>query len=49
MERWGEVNHPLVKTVAGLAVPLFLVLNFPVALLAIMAGGCSTRSYIWEW
>jgi hypothetical protein len=38
MERWGEVNHPLVKAVAGLAVLLFLALNFPVALLAIMAG-----------
>jgi hypothetical protein len=39
MERWGEVNHPLVKAVAGLAVLLFLALNFPAALLAIMAGG----------
>ena len=39
MQRWGEVNHPLVKAVAGLAVPLFLALNFPAALLAIMAGG----------
>ena len=38
MERWGEVNHPLVKVAAGLAVPLFLALNFPAALLAFMAG-----------
>ena len=38
MERWGEVNHPLVKAVAGLAVLLFLALNFPAVFLAIMAG-----------
>ena len=38
MERWGEVNHPLVKAVAGSAVLLFLALNFPAVLLAIMAG-----------
>jgi hypothetical protein len=34
----GEVNHPLVKAVAGLAVLLFLALNFPAVFLAIMAG-----------
>ena len=39
MERRGEVKHPLVKAVAGSAVLLFLALNFPAALLAIMAGG----------
>jgi cell shape-determining protein MreC len=38
MERWGEVNHPLVKAVAGSAVLLFLALNFPAVFLAIMAG-----------
>jgi cell shape-determining protein MreC len=38
MERWGEVNHPLVKAVAGLAVLLFLALNFPAVFLVIMAG-----------
>jgi uncharacterized membrane protein YccC len=38
MERWGEVKHPLVKAVAGLAVLLFLALNFPAVFLAIMAG-----------
>ena len=38
MERWGEVNHPLVKAVAGLAVLLFLALNFPAVFLAIMVG-----------
>jgi hypothetical protein len=38
MERWGKVNHPLVKAVAGLAVLLFLALNFPAVFLAIMAG-----------
>ena len=38
MEWWGEVNHPLVKVVAGLAVLLFLALNFPAVFLAIMAG-----------
>ena len=39
MERWGEVNHPLVKAVAGSAVLLFLALNFPAVFLAIVAGG----------
>jgi hypothetical protein len=39
MERWGEVNHPLVKAVAGSAVLLFLALNFPAVFVAIMAGG----------
>ena len=38
MERWGEVNHPLVKAAAGLAVPLFLALNFPAAFLVIVVG-----------
>jgi hypothetical protein len=38
MERWGEVNHPLVKAVAGSAVLLFLALNFPAVFLAIMVG-----------
>jgi hypothetical protein len=38
MERWGEVNHPLVKAVAGISVPLFLALNFPSVFLAVMAG-----------
>jgi hypothetical protein len=38
MERWGEVNHPLVKAVAGFSVPLFLALNFPTAFLVILAG-----------
>jgi hypothetical protein len=38
MERWGGVNHPLVKAVAGSAVLLFLALNFPAVFLAIMAG-----------
>jgi hypothetical protein len=39
MVRWGEVNHPLVKAVAGSAVLLFLALNFPAVFVAIMAGG----------
>jgi hypothetical protein len=34
----GEVNHPLVKAVAGFSVPLFLALNFPTAFLVILAG-----------
>jgi hypothetical protein len=38
MERWGGVNHPLVKAVAGFSVPLFLALNFPTIFLAILAG-----------
>ena len=38
MERWGGVNHPLVKVVAGFSVPLFLALNFPTIFLAILAG-----------
>jgi cell shape-determining protein MreC len=38
MERWGEVKHPLVKAGAGLAVLLFLALNFPAVFLVIMAG-----------
>ena len=38
MERWGEVNHSLVKAVAGFSVPLFLALNFPTAFLVILAG-----------
>lgn len=38
MERWGEVNNPLVKAVAGFAVPLFLALNFPAAFLVFMGG-----------
>jgi predicted signal transduction protein with EAL and GGDEF domain len=38
MERWGGANHPLVKTVAGFSVPLFLALNFPTIFLAILAG-----------
>jgi hypothetical protein len=38
MERWGGVNHPLVKAVAGSAVLLFLALNFPAVFVAIMAG-----------
>lgn len=38
MERWGDVDNPLVKAVAGFAVPLFLVLNFPAMFLALMAS-----------
>jgi hypothetical protein len=38
MEWWSEVNHSLVKAVSGLAVSLFLALNFPAVFLAIMAG-----------
>ena len=38
MERWGELNDPLVKAVAGFAVPLFLALNFPVVFLTLIAG-----------
>jgi hypothetical protein len=38
MERWGVVNNPLVKAVAGFSVPLFLALNFPTVFLAILAG-----------
>lgn len=38
MERWGEVNNPLVKAVAGFAIPLFLALNFPAIFLTLIAG-----------
>jgi hypothetical protein len=38
MKRWGVVNHPFVKAVAGFSVPLFLALNFPAAFLVILAG-----------
>lgn len=38
MERWGEVDSPLVKAVAGFAVPLFLAVNFPAAFLALVGG-----------
>jgi hypothetical protein len=36
MERWGVVNHPLVKAVAGFSIPLFLALNFPTVFLIIL-------------
>ena len=38
MERWGEINHPLVKAVAGFSVPLFLALNLPRVFLALVVG-----------
>jgi hypothetical protein len=38
LERWGGANHPLVKAVVGISVPLFLALNFPTVFLAILAG-----------
>jgi len=38
MDRWGVVNNPLVKAVAGFSVLLFLALNFPAAFLAILAA-----------
>lgn len=38
MEGWGALNNPLVKAVAGFAVPLFLALNFPAAFLALIGG-----------
>ncbi|HSL01872.1 MAG TPA: hypothetical protein VK869_16160 [Rubrobacteraceae bacterium] len=38
MERWGEVNNPLVKAVAAFAVPLFLALNFPAVFLALVTS-----------
>lgn len=38
MEGWGEINHPLVKAVAGFSVPLFLALNFPNVFLALVVG-----------
>ena len=38
MERWGVVDNPLVKAVAGFAVSLFLALNFPAAFFALVAG-----------
>jgi hypothetical protein len=36
MERWGMINHPLVKAVAGSSIPLFLALNFPTIFLIIL-------------
>ena len=38
MGRWGNVDNPLVKAVAGFAVPLFLALNFPAVFSALVAG-----------
>ena len=38
MERWGDVDNPLVKTVAGLTVPLFLAVNFPAAFFVLVGG-----------
>jgi hypothetical protein len=38
MERWGDINHPLVKAIAGSSVPLFLALNFPSVFLALVVG-----------
>ena len=38
MGRWGEVDNPLVKAVAGFAVPLFLALNFPAVFLTLVTG-----------
>ena len=42
MERWGELNNPLMKAATGSAVLLFLALNFPVIFLAIV---CAALSY----
>jgi hypothetical protein len=38
LERWGGANHPLVKAVVGISVPLFLALNFPTVFLTLLAG-----------
>jgi hypothetical protein len=35
---WEDLNNPLVKGVTGFALCLFLVLNFPVVFLAIVAA-----------
>jgi hypothetical protein len=37
-EWWEDFNNPLVKGVTGFALCLFLVLNFPVVFLAIVAA-----------
>jgi hypothetical protein len=42
MERWGELDSPLMKAVTGSAVLLFLALNFPWIFLAIV---CAVLSY----
>lgn len=38
VERWGDIDNPLVKAVAGFAVPLFLALNFPAVFFALVGG-----------
>ena len=42
MRRWrGDFDNPLVKVTTGLAVSLFLALNFPLAFLAIVIAAVS--------
>ncbi len=40
-EWWGEFDNPFVKGVTGIAVSLFLALNFPKVFLAVIAAALS--------